>query len=54
MSIIVGTVLLSNALLFFFGAVQHIGIARGPFHEPRIIPVSIVGKMTACFSVGVA
>jgi len=27
----VGTVLFSNALLFSFGAVQHIGIARGPF-----------------------
>src|SRR5216684_3974195 len=38
---IVYTVLL-NAALFFFGAVQHAGVAIGSFHEPRIIPAAIV------------
>jgi hypothetical protein len=28
--------------LFFFGAVQHAGVAIGSFHEPRIIPAAIV------------
>ena len=31
-----------NAALFLFGAVQHAGIALGPFHEPLIIPAAIV------------
>lgn len=31
-----------NAALFFFGALQHVGIAIGRFHEPRIIPAAIV------------
>jgi hypothetical protein len=30
-----------NAALFFFGAVQHAGVAIGTFHEPRIIPAAI-------------
>ena len=34
--------MISNAVLFFFGAVQHLGIAIGRFHEPRIIPAAIV------------
>lgn len=38
----VALVMLANAALFFFGAVQHVGIAIGPFHEPRIIPAAIV------------
>jgi uncharacterized membrane protein SpoIIM required for sporulation len=32
----------ANAILFFFGAVQHVGITLGPFHEPHIIPAAIV------------
>jgi len=32
----------ANAALFFFGAVQHAGVAIGPFYEPRIIPAAIV------------
>lgn len=32
----------SNAALFFFGAIQHLGVAVGPFHEPRIIPAALV------------
>jgi hypothetical protein len=31
-----------NAALFFFGAVQHLGIAIGSFHEPVIHPAAIV------------
>jgi prepilin signal peptidase PulO-like enzyme (type II secretory pathway) len=34
--------MIANAALFFFGAVQHAGIAIGPFQEPRIIPAAIV------------
>jgi hypothetical protein len=32
----------ANAALFIFGAVQHAGIAVGPFGEPRIVPAAIV------------
>lgn len=35
-------VMITNAALFFFGAVQHAGLAIGSFHEPRIIPAAIV------------
>lgn len=37
-----GCVMISNAALFFFGALQHAGIAIGRFHEPRIVPATIV------------
>ena len=36
-----------NAALFLFGAVQHAGVAIGPFHEPRIIPAAIVETICA-------
>jgi hypothetical protein len=39
---ILGLLMIANAALFFFGAVQHIGVAIGAFHEPRIIPAAIV------------
>jgi hypothetical protein len=42
MKTFLGIVMLANAALFFFGAVQHVGIAIGSFHEPRIIPAAIV------------
>ncbi|MGD1080702.1 MAG: hypothetical protein ABR881_20465 [Candidatus Sulfotelmatobacter sp.] len=32
----------ANASVFLFGAVQHAGVALGPFHEPRILPAAIV------------
>ena len=32
----------ANAALFVFGAVQHAGIAVGPFREPRIVPAAVV------------
>ncbi len=34
--------MIANAALFLFGAVQHTGVAVGPFHEPLIIPAAIV------------
>jgi len=34
--------LMANAGLFFFGAVQHAGVAVGPFHKPLIVPAAIV------------
>jgi hypothetical protein len=45
MRILLGCVMLSNALLFFFGAVQHAGVGIGYFHEPRIIPAAIVESL---------
>ena len=36
------SLMIVNAAVFFFGAVQHAGIALGPFHEPVIIPAAIV------------
>lgn len=36
------SLMVANAAVFFFGAVQHAGIALGPFHEPVIIPATIV------------
>ena len=32
----------ANGALFFFGAIQHVGVSLGRFHEPRIIPAAIV------------
>jgi len=37
-----GSLMTANAGLFFFGAVQHLGFAIGPFHEPHILPAAIV------------
>ena len=42
MRIFLGCVMIANAALFFFGALQHAGIAIGRFHEPRIVPAPIV------------
>jgi hypothetical protein len=49
MSIVVRALMISNAFLFFFGAVQHVGIALGPFHEPRIVPAAIVETICGLF-----
>ena len=38
----IGSLMLANAALFFFGAIQHAGVALGPFHEPNIIHATIV------------
>jgi hypothetical protein len=40
--ILAGWLMIANAALFFFGAIQHAGVALGTFHEPRIIPAAIV------------
>jgi len=37
-----GLLMMANAALFFFGAVQHAGVAIGSFHEPRIVAAAIV------------
>jgi hypothetical protein len=37
-----GLLMIANAAIFLFGAVQHAGFAVGPFHEPVIIPAAIV------------
>jgi amino acid permease len=39
---LLGFLMIANAALFFFGAVQHIGVTIGRFQEPRIIPAAIV------------
>ena len=49
--------MISNAALFFFGAAQHVGVAIGSFHEPRIIPAAIVeticGLFLACGAIAI-
>jgi hypothetical protein len=45
MRVLLGCVMISNALLFLFGAVQHAGVSIGYFHEPRIIPAAIVESL---------
>ena len=47
MKTVLGLIMIANAALFLFGAVQHIGAAIGPFHEPRIIPAAIVETICA-------
>src|SRR5579864_9224321 len=42
MKTLLASVMFANAALFLFGAVQHIGLTIGRFHEPRIIPAAIV------------
>jgi hypothetical protein len=38
----VAILMLANAALFLFGALQHAGVVIGPLREPVIIPASIV------------
>jgi hypothetical protein len=42
MRTVLASLMFANAALFFFGAIQHIGVSLGRFHEPRIIPAAIV------------
>ena len=42
MKTVAGLLMVANAGLFLFGAVQHAGVAVGSFHEPLIIPAAIV------------
>jgi len=44
---VIGSVMLANALLFVFGALQHAGFAFGSFQEPRIVPAAIVEGLCA-------
>jgi hypothetical protein len=44
-----GVIMISNAALFFFGALQHAGISIGNFHEPKIIPAFIVETICGLF-----
>lgn len=41
------TLMLGNAALFVFGALQHAGVAIGSLHEPVIVPASIVEGLCA-------
>lgn len=47
MKTVLGLLMILNAALFAFGAVQHVGVAIGAFHEPRIIPAAIVETICA-------
>ncbi len=47
MKTLLALLMIANAALFIFGAVQHAGVAIGPFHEPRIIPAAIVETICA-------
>src|SRR5260370_1202701 len=44
---LVTALMLANAALFLFGAIQHSGVAIGSLHEPVIIPASIVETLCA-------
>ena len=39
--------MVANAALFVCGAVQHAGVAIGPFREPTIVPATIVEGLCA-------
>jgi hypothetical protein len=39
--------MLGNAALFVFGALQHAGVAIGSLHEPVIVPASVVEVLCA-------
>ncbi|HXY50932.1 MAG TPA: hypothetical protein VEI01_15865 [Terriglobales bacterium] len=45
MKTVAGVLMIANALLFFFGSVQHAGVVIGPFREPLIIPATIVESL---------
>src|SRR5260370_31493971 len=47
--------MLGNAALFVFGALQHAGVAIGSLHEPVIVPASVVEVVCAlALSLGAA
>ena len=39
--------MLGNAAIFVFGALQHAGVAMGAFYEPAIFPASVVEVLCA-------
>ena len=42
MKTLAASLMMANAALFFFGAVEHAGVTLRSFHEPLIIPAAIV------------
>jgi len=44
---LLGSLMMANAAVFVFGAVQHAGVALGSLQEPRIIPAAIVESLCA-------
>lgn len=49
MRILLAVVMISNTALFFFCALLHAGVAVGRFHEPQIIPATIVEVICGIF-----
>ena len=49
---LLAALMILNAALFLFGAVQHLGISLGGFHEPRILPAAIVEMLCALSLLG--
>ena len=47
MKALLGLLMALNAVLFVFGAVQHVGMEIGRFREPVIIPAAIVETICA-------
>jgi hypothetical protein len=47
MRTLLGLLMISNAALFLFGAVQHAGVSLGRFNEPHIVPAAIVETVCA-------
>jgi hypothetical protein len=47
MRIVLGLLMALNMALFVFGAIQHVGVEIGRFHEPVIVPAAIVESVCA-------
>jgi hypothetical protein len=47
MRIVLGLLMTLNTALFVFGAIQHVGVEIGRFHEPVIVPAAIVESVCA-------
>jgi hypothetical protein len=43
----IGLLMTANAILFLLGSILHAGYPIGSFHEPRILPASIVEGLCA-------
>ena len=44
---LITALMLADAALFVFGALQHAGVAIGSLHEPVIVPASVVEVVCA-------
>jgi hypothetical protein len=49
MRILLAVVMISNAALFFFASLLHVGIVVGRLHEPQIIPATVVEVICGIF-----